>query len=146
VAVLQLETAVGAAIPYFPDSIGINVPRSRFLPVKSTDDLFLLASNLFAVVNGTLKLSPLRAFPGLPLVKLGDEFRKVSAFLERVPQIPDLLELDHLTVSGDVTFGRGVILRGSVIIVATNGSHIDIPEGAVLENKVVSGDLRILSH
>lgn len=32
-------------------------------------------------------------------------------FLNRFETIPDLLELDHLTVSGDVTFGKGVILK-----------------------------------
>ena len=47
-------------------------------------------------------------FPATPLVKLGDDhFKKVSNFLSRFGSIPDLLELDHLTVSGDVTFGKG---------------------------------------
>ena len=47
-------------------------------------------------------------------MKLGDNhFKKVAAFLARFGSIPDLLELDHLTVSGDVTFGRGVSLRVS---------------------------------
>ena len=47
-------------------------------------------------------------FPATPLVKLGDtHFKKVSSFLSRFGSIPDMLELDHLTVSGDVTFGRG---------------------------------------
>ena len=41
-------------------------------------------------------------------MKLGDNhFKKVSAFLSRFGSIPDMLELDHVTVSGDVTFGRG---------------------------------------
>jgi len=51
-----------------------------------------------------------------------------------------------LTVSGDVTFGHNVELRGTVIIVANHGSRIDIPSGSILENKVVSGNLRILEH
>ena len=34
--------------------------------------------------------------------------------LYRFGSIPDILELDHLTVSGDVTFGRGVSLRVSL--------------------------------
>ena len=47
-------------------------------------------------------------FPSTPLVKLGDnQFKNVSAFLSRFGSIPDMLELDHVTVSGDVTFGRG---------------------------------------
>ena len=67
-------------------------------------------------------------------------------FLNRFESPPHILELDHLTVTGDVTFGAGVQLRGTVIIVANHGSRIDIPPGAILENKVVSGNLRILDH
>ena len=43
----------------------------------------------------------------------GSGFVKVNEFLKRFGSIPDSLELDHLTVSGDVTFGKGVILRVS---------------------------------
>ena len=39
-----------------------------------------------------------------------------------------------------------VSLRGTVIIIANHGDRIDIPAGAVLENKIVSGNLRILDH
>jgi len=145
--VIQLETAVGAAMKCFENASGINVPRSRFLPVKKTSDLLLVMSNLYSLENGSLIMSPLRMFPSTPLVKLGDNhFKKVSAYLSRFGSIPDLLELDHLTVSGDVTFGRGVSLRGTVIIIANHGDRIDIPAGAVLENKIVSGNLRILDH
>ena len=59
---------------------------------------------------------------------------------------PDLLELDHLTVSGDVTFGKNVTLKGAVIIVAEDGRRIDIAEGSVLENAVITGHLRIMDH
>ena len=91
-------------------------------------------------------MSPERMFLSTPLVKLGDEFKKVGDFLKRFASIPDILELDHLTVSGNVTFGRGVILKGTVIIIANHGERIDIPAGAILENKIVSGNLRILDH
>lgn len=110
--VIQLETAVGAAMKSFERGIGINVPRSRFLPVKKTQDLLLVMSNLYSLKNGSLVMSPQRMFPTTPLVKLGDyHFGKVKDFLERFATIPDLIELDHLTVSGDVTFGRGVSLK-----------------------------------
>lgn len=145
--VIQLETAVGAAMKCFDRGIGINVPRSRFLPVKKTSDLLLVMSNLYALQGGSLSMSPLRMFPTTPLIKLGDKhFNKVKDFLSRFPTIPDMLDLDHLTVSGDVTFGKGVSLKGTVIIIANHGERIDIPSGAVLENKIVSGNLRILSH
>ncbi|XP_042906880.1 UTP--glucose-1-phosphate uridylyltransferase [Parasteatoda tepidariorum] len=145
--VIQLERAAGAAMKDFCGALGINVPRSRFLPVKKTSDLLLVKSNLYAMQNGTLVMSNLRAFPTVPLVKLGDNhFAKIQEFLRRFASIPDMLELDHLTVSGDVTFGRGVSLKGTVIIIANHGDRIDIPPGSVLENKIVSGNLRILDH
>jgi UTP--glucose-1-phosphate uridylyltransferase len=56
------------------------------------------------------------------------------------------VNLDHLTVSGNVHFGAGVALRGTVIIVANEGAEIHIPAGSILENKVVTGNLRILEH
>jgi len=145
-AIIQLEIAAGAAIQYFNNARGVNVPRSRFLPVKSTSDLFVVQSNLYSLDHGELVMNPQRAFPTVPLVKLGDHFKKVSDYMDRFKGIPDVLELDQLTVSGDVTFGAKVSLKGTVIIVANHGSRIDIPEGATLENKVVSGNLRILEH
>merc|ERR1712223_192391 len=144
--VIQLETAVGAAMKCFEGGKGINVPRSRFLPVKKSSDLLLIMSNLYKLKEGSLIMSPERMFLSTPLVKLGDEFKKVGDFLKRFASIPDILELDHLTVSGNVTFGRGVVLKGTVIIIANHGDRIDIPAGAILENKIVSGNLRILDH
>lgn len=82
--VIQLETAVGAAMKCFDGAIGINVPRSRFLPVKKTSDLLLVMSNLYGLKGGSLVMSPQRMFPTTPLVKLGDNhFSKVNQFSSR---------------------------------------------------------------
>lgn len=67
---------------FFSFFAGINVPRSRFLPVKTTSDLLLLMSNLYEIDNGNLTLSHLRSFPTTPLVKLGGFFNKVSHFFD----------------------------------------------------------------
>ncbi|XP_074485349.1 UTP--glucose-1-phosphate uridylyltransferase-like isoform X2 [Sebastes fasciatus] len=144
--VIQLETAVGAAIKSFNNAMGVNVPRSRFLPVKTSSDLLLVMSNLYSLDAGSLTMSKKREFPTTPHVKLGSSFTKVQEYLSRFESIPDMLELDHLTVSGDVTFGKNVSLKGTVIIIANHGDRIDIPAGAMLENKIVSGNLRILDH
>jgi len=106
----------------------------------------LVMSNLYDLESGRLTLSERRSFPTTPLIKLGPTFDKVQDFLKRIAGIPDILELDHLTVSGDVWFGRGITLKGTVIIIANHGDRIDIPSGAILENKIVSGNLRILDH
>lgn len=100
-------------------------------------------------------MNPNRMFSQTPVVKLGDTFKKVANFQKRFRTVPNLLELDHLTVSvrqsipilglayslrlwliyqGDVWFGRNITLRGTVIIVANDGSRIDLPDGSILEN------------
>ncbi|PVV04775.1 hypothetical protein BB560_000711 [Smittium megazygosporum] len=144
--VIQLETAIGAAMKHFEKAHGVNVPRSRFLPVKSTSDLFIVTSDLYILKDGVLTMNPLRTFGNVPIVKLGDHFKKVKDFQARFKSPPQILELDHLSVTGDVYFGAHVTLTGTVIIVANHGAHIDIPRGAVLNDKVVSGDLRIMDH
>jgi len=144
---VQLETTAGAAIASFRRAVGIEVGRSRFLPVKSTSDLLAIQSNLFDVRHGALLVSGARQVASPPVVRLGPEFTRLRDYAVRFAAgLPDMVELDHLTVSGDVLFGRDVKLRGTVIIVANEGSRIDIPDGAVLENKVVTGNLRILDN
>jgi len=71
-----------------------------------------------------LVMNPTRMFSQTPVVKLGDTFKKVASFQKRFKNIPNLIELDHLTVSGDVVFGKNVVLRGTVIVVA-NGEYFD---------------------
>eukprot|EP00118_Oscarella_pearsei_P003039 m.12682 g.12682 ORF g.12682 m.12682 type:complete len:529 (+) comp24228_c0_seq3:38-1624(+) len=144
--VIQLETACGAAIKCFEEAWGVNVPRKRFLPVKTTADLLLIMSDVYQMSHGCLEMNSTRNFLTTPLIKLGDHFKKVKDFLERFESIPEMLDLHHLTVSGDVKFGRNVTLKGTVIIIANYGERIDIPSGALLENKIVSGNLRILDH
>lgn len=144
--VIQLETAIGAAISYFNNACGVNVPRSRFLPVKSTSDLLLIQSNMYNLKSGALVTNTARQFSTTPVIKLGKEFKKVGQYLERFGSIPDVLELDHLTVSGDVSFGENTTLKGTVIVVANPGNKIMIPAGSVLENKVVVGSLHVIPH
>ncbi|KDQ57769.1 hypothetical protein JAAARDRAFT_35461 [Jaapia argillacea MUCL 33604] len=143
-AVVQLETAAGAAIKHFRNAHGVNVPRNRFLPVKSCSDLLLIKSDLYSLKHGQLVLNEKRMFESTPVIKLGDHFKKIQQFQKRFKKIPKILELDHLTVTGDVNFGRNVTLRGTVIVVANEGQRIDIPDGCVLENKLLSGNLNMI--
>ena len=145
ISIVQLETAVGAAIRHFHNAHGVNVPRRRFLPVKTCSDLMLVKSDLYTLKHGQLMIDPNRFGPA-PLIKLGGDFKKVSSFQSRIPSIPKILELDHLTITGPVNLGRGVTLKGTVIIVASEGNTIDIPPGSILENVVVQGSLRLLEH
>lgn len=145
--ILQLETTIGSVIKDFTKVVTMKVPRSRYLPVKSTSDLFLVQSNLYSVSRGMLIPNPSRPYRRIPLIKLGEQFVHIQDYLERIPHgVPDIVNLEHLTVAGDVLFGANVTLRGTVIIVANEGSVIMIPDGTLLEDKVVEGNLRILDH
>jgi len=139
VKVLQLETAAGAAIRFFDKAIGINVPRSRFLPVKATSDLLLVQSDLYTLQDGLVIRNQARANPENPSIELGPEFKKVSNFLSRFKSIPSIVELDSLKVAGDVWFGAGVILKGKASILAKPGVKLEIPDGAVIADKEING-------
>jgi len=75
--VIQLETAAGAAVKHFKGAHGVNVPRSRFLPVKSCSDLLLIKSDIYSLEHGQLVINPTRMFENTPVIKLGDHFKKV---------------------------------------------------------------------
>ena len=79
VSIVQLETAVGAAIRHFKNAHGVNVPRRRFLPVKTCSDLMLVKSNLYALSHGQLVIDPNRFGPA-PLFIVVSYFKKVSQF------------------------------------------------------------------
>lgn len=56
--VFQLETAMGSAIECFDDSGAVVVPRERFAPVKTTNDLFALRSDVYKVRSLAPALPP----------------------------------------------------------------------------------------
>jgi UTP--glucose-1-phosphate uridylyltransferase len=142
VPVIQLETAIGAAIGSFEGSLAIKVPRHRFLPVKRTDDLLLVQSNLFILEDGVLVRNPERQFDYLPMVRLGDAYKYYEEYQSRFENIPDILELDLLTVVGDIRFGKNVTLRGNVILVCEEGS-LYLPDNSFIENKVLTGSISV---
>ncbi|CAI4064416.1 hypothetical protein SUVZ_08G0350 [Saccharomyces uvarum] len=135
--ILHLQTNLGDCIDFFSNSQIIKVPRNRFLPLATCEDLFLLNSNLYDLdTSGSLNLYPLR-FELLPSIKLGDEFANYETFKIGIPDIPNILELDHLTVMGNVFFGYKIILRGTVVIICDEDDVIIIPDGSILENVIV---------
>jgi UTP--glucose-1-phosphate uridylyltransferase len=114
--VLQLESAMGAAIESFSGSRLLCVPRTRFVPVKTTDDLLILRSDVYAL-SPEMQVAPVPERGGeLPFVELDKQvYRLLDEFERRFPAgAPSLLEASRLVVRGDVTFGRGVVVRGAV--------------------------------
>jgi len=73
----KIETAAGSAVKHFKDAHGIDVPRSRFLPVKNCSDLLLVKSDLFVLEHGRLVMNENRMFGIPPVIKLSGHFKKV---------------------------------------------------------------------
>jgi UTP--glucose-1-phosphate uridylyltransferase len=112
--VIQLETAIGSALECFEGAVGLTVTRDRFLPVKKTDDLLLIRSNLFNLDKGRLRRNPERKSECLPEIKLGEFLQNIENFQKSFPVIPDLIDLDALKINGNVVFEGAAIIKGTV--------------------------------
>lgn len=117
-AVLQLETAMGAAIECFPDAGAIEVTRTRFAPVKTTADLLAVRSDAYVLTEDLrVELHPDRA--GQPPSLVLDESSKlVDGLNEAFPHgAPSLRECRSLTLKGRFIVDAGVVFRGDVTLV-----------------------------
>jgi UTP--glucose-1-phosphate uridylyltransferase len=128
--VLQLETAMGAALGAIDGAQAVLVPRTRFAPVKTTDDLLVVRSDAYTIDDAG-HVTPTFAPPDEPpVVSLAPKYYKTLPDLEaRFPQGPPSLRAARsLTVGADVTFGAGVTVTGDVIL-DDAGS---VPDGKML--------------
>jgi UTP--glucose-1-phosphate uridylyltransferase len=129
--VIQIETAMGAAIGVFEGARAVRVPRTRFAPVKTTNDLLVLRSDAY-VLHDDYRVLPA---DGLPVVNLDSaHYKLLRDFDARFPAgPPSLAECHRLIVDGDVVFGRDVVVRGSVEVHQDGEEQLRIEDGAVLE-------------
>ncbi len=133
--VYQLETAMGAALECFEDAAVLRVPRTRFAPVKTTDDLLALWSDCFILDDDMIiKPNPARGGKNIDIRLDPAHYKMISGFLERFPDgAPSLTECTSLTVNGDVRFGKNVRIYGHAVI--ANNS----PGQMVIENREFRG-------
>ena len=132
--VYQLETAMGAAISAFERAQAIRVPRERFIPVKTTNDLLALWSDLYEL-DTELRLAPAASRSvGDLVIDLDPRFyRRVDQLEARFPHgAPSLVECRRLTVRGDIVFGAGCACRGEVSLVHTGDAPRVLPDREVL--------------
>jgi UTP--glucose-1-phosphate uridylyltransferase len=131
-AVLQLESAMGSAIQSFEGARLLCVPRTRYVPVKTTNDLLTLRSDVYTVGDGMI-VAPAPGHAGrLPYVDLDKRFYGViDRFEARFPRgAPSLRDAERLVVRGDVTFGADVVVRGRVELETEEPRQIE--DGALL--------------
>jgi len=117
--VYQLETAMGQAIALFPDAQAIQTPRSRFLPVKNTNDLLALWSDVYVLhPDYTIDRNPVRRAEADIVIELDETYyKRFDQLKERFPHgAPVLVHCDSLRVEGNVYFDADVELEGDVHI------------------------------
>jgi UTP--glucose-1-phosphate uridylyltransferase len=126
--VIQLEWAMGAAISSVLGARALHVPRSRFAPVKTTDDLLVVRSDAYQL-TGDGQMRPGFDGPG-PVVTLDKDFYKLLPdFEQRFPAgAPSLRRCRRFEVDGDVTFGAGITAVGDVHVAGPR----HVPDGQVL--------------
>jgi UTP--glucose-1-phosphate uridylyltransferase len=126
--VVQIESAMGAAVAVFEGATAIEVGRERFLPVKTTSDLLVLRSDVYELTDDFRLVARTDA----PLVTLSGVYKTIAHFDERFPGgAPSLREATSLTVEGDWTFGSGVRVAGEARL-ADGGSPQRVPDGALV--------------
>ena len=114
--VVQLESAMGSAIACFDGADALVVPRFRFAPVKTTNDLLAIRSDLYTLgPEHQVALHPRRFHPP-PDIRLDPRYYKnIADFEERFPRgAPSLLQCDSLCIDGDIHFGAQVRIEGDV--------------------------------
>jgi UTP--glucose-1-phosphate uridylyltransferase len=116
--VIQLETAMGAAISCFDGARAIRVPAHRFAPVKSTGDLLAVRSDAY-LLSSDYRILPAPGGPGDQLVVDLDPayFQRVDQLDARTPHgPPSLIRARRLTVRGDYTFAGGEVIEGEATL------------------------------
>ena len=121
--VVQLETAMGAAIECFDGASAVVVPRTRFAPVKKCDDLLLLRSDAYIITDDYRPLLNPACKGVAPIIALDSKKYKLVGALEEATAegVPSLVDCKRLTVKGFVHMGSNTRFVGTVSI--TNKSN-----------------------
>ena len=130
--VIQLESAMGAAIESFPGARLLEVPRTRFVPVKTTNDLLVIRSDVYRLRDDMVVEPVTERLGRLPFVDLEkDVYGLLDRFDAHFPSGPPSLRgAERLVIRGDVTFGGDVTVRGNVEL-QTPG-RLTIGDGSML--------------
>ncbi|MGA8211528.1 MAG: UTP--glucose-1-phosphate uridylyltransferase [Nocardioidaceae bacterium] len=120
--VIQIETAMGAAIEVFDGAQLVEVGRDRFVPVKTTNDLLVLRSDCYRLED-SFALALADGVATVPFVDLDpDHYKLVPEFDRRFPDgVPSMRKAERLEVRGDWTFAAGVRVVGSAVLAEPGG-------------------------
>jgi UTP--glucose-1-phosphate uridylyltransferase len=132
--VIQLETAMGAALELFEGAQAVRVPDERFAPVKTTADLLRVRSDAYRRDAEERVVPTPGGLGGAIAIELDPKhFRTAFELDQRTPHgPPSLVGCHRLVVRGDVRFGGGVVIEGDVTLEAPHGRSLALADGTRL--------------
>jgi len=128
--VLQLETAMGAAIECFDGATAISVPRTRFAPVKKCDDLLLLRSDAYIITDDFRAALNPKCNGVAPVISLDKKHYKLVGGLEAATKngIPSLVQCERLTIKGKVLMSSKCVFVGDVKLTNDSDEAKTVPQ------------------
>jgi UTP--glucose-1-phosphate uridylyltransferase len=130
---VQVETAMGSALEVFSGAKILRVPRSRFAPVKTTNDLLALRSDRFRIEESGQVCAMTDRTVNIDLD--AEHFGNLADFDSRFQNgAPSLRNAEHFQVHGDIRFGSDVRILGRVVLHNAGSEPRTIEDGTVLDN------------
>lgn len=122
---------MGSAIELFDGAAAVVVPRERFAPVKTTNDLLLLRSDAYKVTESSVVIPAVKPLPKVDLDA------KVYKLVDAIDELvgpgaePSLKDCKSLRVVGRVKFSPGTIFKGDVLVKneSEDGGEVVLPAG-----------------
>jgi len=135
----QLETAMGSAISVFEGATAIRVSRNRFAPVKTCEDLLALWSDCYVLTDDMRVVqNPRRRLDALVCRLDSRYYKSIDQLKAHFPRgVPSLRECMSLDVQGDVFFGKGIEIKGKVVIANHRDRPVTLPDGSVIQEDMI---------
>ena len=137
--VYQIETAMGSAISVFKNSSAIQVPRTRFFPIKKCQDLLALWSDCYVMTQGSrITKNPKRRLETIRIDLDNRYYKTVEQLKERFPYgTPSLINCRSLRIKGNVYFDKGVVVNGDVNIISPSSKKVYVPHGTTISKELI---------
>ena len=139
--VFHLETAMGSALSVFTGAQVLRVPRLRFAPVKACADILGLWSDAYVLTGDSRIIQNPERTLGPIVIELDPRYYKLLDEMKArfVHGVPSLVDCEKLVITGDVLFGRNVVIKGTAHISTRDESQHTVPDGSLIEGTVVLG-------
>jgi UTP--glucose-1-phosphate uridylyltransferase len=129
---------MGSAITVFEDAGAIRVPRTRFAPVKTTNDLLAVRSDVYLLTEDYHVIpNPARQYNDLVIDLDPHYYHLINEMEARFSNgVPSLIDCEELRVKGDVKFGKNVKLKGRVNLVNLSDQQKIIADDTDMEGEL----------